>query len=159
MIKKLAVVIVLVTIASLSLAGCIRIIDRKNNDTEQHYPTLTKEASSPNAMVIITYPKSVYPLKVSSSDGDRWRWSWKLQFTEVNGTAVTLNGMNHFISSAGVAYGALGTGSGILQRNSGWKRGISVPKLDGSPDQLAAIREISFRVLGYRPIWPTPIYA
>jgi hypothetical protein len=113
MIKKLAVVIALDMVASLSLAGCIKIIERKNNDTEPHYPTLTKEASSANANVIITYPKSIYPLKVSSSDGDRWIWSWKIQFTEVNGTAVTLSGMNHFISSAGVSYGALGQEAGF----------------------------------------------
>jgi hypothetical protein len=31
-----------------------------------------------------------------------------MQFAEVNGKAVTLNGMNHFISCSGVAYGALG---------------------------------------------------
>lgn len=113
MIKKLAVVVALVMVASLSLAGCIKIIERKNDDTEQHYPTLTKEAPSSNAMVIITYPKYIYPLKVRDNDGVRRSWSWKIQFAEVNGTAVTLNCVNRFVSSSGVSYGALGQEPGF----------------------------------------------
>lgn len=126
MTKKLVVVIALFMIASLPVAGCINVVVKNNdteNDNEPHNPTLTKEASSANATVIITYPKSIYPLKVSSSDGDRWRWSWKIQFTEVNGTAVALNGMNHFISCSSVAYGALGQEAGfsnVTVAGKGW---------------------------------------
>jgi hypothetical protein len=58
MTKKLVVVIALFMIASLPAAGCINVVVN-NNDADQNYPTLTKEASSGNATVIVTYPKRV----------------------------------------------------------------------------------------------------
>jgi hypothetical protein len=157
MIKKLAVVVALVMVASLSLAGCIKIIERKNDDTEQHYPTLTKEASSSNAMVIITYPKYIYPLKVRDNDGVRWRWSWKIQFAEVNGTAVSLNCVNRFVSSSGVSYGPSDRGQDSPTKQ--WLETGNIGTRAGWMPQSTHRWEISFRVLGYRPVWPTPVHA
>jgi hypothetical protein len=62
---------------------------------------------------------------------------------EVDGIAVIINCRNHFISSSGVSYGALGQ-EPRFSNGSGWKWGISVRELDGGPDQLAALWETSF---------------